>query len=161
MEKFTLELDLGNEAMQDHEDVARELHAVADQMEMQHDADGRIHDPNGNTVGSFRFEERRVTKLTPEIEKIEVVVEADDAGTYEDSEGVFARALIKFGTPQGGHTGYTVVRTPGLWDITHLSNDYARDVAEEELYELDAMLAALGLTKTGDQIDWSAVEAIA
>lgn len=56
MTKFTLQINLGNEAMQTPEDVARELHAVADQMALQTDEDGIIIDPNGNTVGSFTFE---------------------------------------------------------------------------------------------------------
>jgi hypothetical protein len=55
MDNFTLSIKLGNEAMQAHADVARELRAVAAQMEQQTDMDGTIYDENGNSVGSFRF----------------------------------------------------------------------------------------------------------
>ena len=52
--KFTVEIDLGNEAMQSLEDIAEALETIVGEMVGidQRDA-GTIHDVNGNTVGSW------------------------------------------------------------------------------------------------------------
>jgi hypothetical protein len=52
---FKLEIEMGNDAMQDAADIARELRAVADQLEVQQDDDGTIVDLNGNPVGKFSW----------------------------------------------------------------------------------------------------------
>jgi hypothetical protein len=51
-EKFTLSIELGNEAMQTGEDVARALREVAKKLDGGDDS-GRIRDENGNTVGEW------------------------------------------------------------------------------------------------------------
>jgi hypothetical protein len=51
-EKFTLNIELGNEAMQTGEDVARALRAVAKKLDGGADS-GRVQDENGNTVGEW------------------------------------------------------------------------------------------------------------
>jgi len=58
MDKFTLRIELGNDAMQTPYDVARALQAVASRL-MGGDENGGIRDANGNSVGSFSgdFEE--------------------------------------------------------------------------------------------------------
>lgn len=51
-DKFKLEIELGNEAMSDHFDIANALRNVSDKLylgQMQ----GKIYDRNGNTVGEF------------------------------------------------------------------------------------------------------------
>ena len=58
MSTFKLEIELGNDAMRSTNDIARALEEVAVRLSGQHrsfaDADaGRIHDDNGNTVGSW------------------------------------------------------------------------------------------------------------
>lgn len=55
MEKFRLEIQLGNDAMQDAQDVARALEATARRMR-QGDESGKIMDANGNSVGRFAIE---------------------------------------------------------------------------------------------------------
>jgi hypothetical protein len=52
-DSFTLELELGNEAMQSPEDIADALRRVAQMIENSHGAEGSIMDNNGNTVGKF------------------------------------------------------------------------------------------------------------
>lgn len=52
LEKFTLSIDLGNEAMQTGEDVATALKAVASKLAHGEDS-GRVRDENGNTVGEW------------------------------------------------------------------------------------------------------------
>lgn len=61
--KFTLEIELGNDAMQDGNDVARALHSLADKMALRECEYGDglyydgsavgIKDANGNTVGKW------------------------------------------------------------------------------------------------------------
>ena len=56
--KFTLTIELGNDAMQTPEDVAGALREVADDVErtsMPQDGH-RVRDYNGNTVGRWVFE---------------------------------------------------------------------------------------------------------
>lgn len=59
MDKFTLTIELGNEAMQTGADIATALREVADKMDSAYghhaiEADnGRIRDLNGNTVGKW------------------------------------------------------------------------------------------------------------
>ena len=52
--RFILGIDMGNEAMQTHLEVATALEAVARKL-ARGDTDGTIQDSNGNTVGSFHF----------------------------------------------------------------------------------------------------------
>jgi hypothetical protein len=55
--KFTLEIELGNEAMQGSSDVARALRATADRIQGHGHFAGEnsapVRDDNGNTVGSW------------------------------------------------------------------------------------------------------------
>lgn len=58
--KFKLEIELGNDAMQDQHDVAKALRGVADRLNRfistnwsPYSASGKIHDENGNSVGSW------------------------------------------------------------------------------------------------------------
>lgn len=60
MPRFTLEIELGNDAMRSDEDIARALKGVAEKVEY----DGiisklpkRIRDINGNTVGHYEVRE--------------------------------------------------------------------------------------------------------
>lgn len=59
MEQFKLTIRLGNEAMQDSDDIAEALRRSADRIEQRDNAaEGAILDRNGNTVGSFEVLER-------------------------------------------------------------------------------------------------------
>ena len=58
--KFTLTIDLGNEAMQDQHDVAKALRGVADRLSKltstcfgPYGLEGKIMDTNGNGVGGW------------------------------------------------------------------------------------------------------------
>lgn len=55
--KFTLTIELGNDAMQDSNDVAAALHTVASYLRGSGSWDdidaGMVRDDNGNTVGSW------------------------------------------------------------------------------------------------------------
>lgn len=51
-EKFTVEIELGNVAMMDLEDVARALRRIADRLDAGSDG-GKVMDTNGNAVGTF------------------------------------------------------------------------------------------------------------
>ena len=53
MNEFTLRIKLGNDAMQNREDVANALNLVADGVEYLDR--GSILDYNGNKVGEWRF----------------------------------------------------------------------------------------------------------
>lgn len=68
MRKFTLEIELGNDAMQTSDDVAKVLEAVADRlvkreyledMEVLETVTKGIKDANGNTIGSWRIGEEQ------------------------------------------------------------------------------------------------------
>ncbi len=50
---FRLDIELGNEGMQSGPDVARVLREVADRIEDDLEARGKIVDGNGNTVGEY------------------------------------------------------------------------------------------------------------
>ena len=52
MEKFTLEIEMGNDAMQTTEDIIDALKQVIKKMESGRDG-GFIQDVNGNNVGTF------------------------------------------------------------------------------------------------------------
>lgn len=54
--EFTLHIRLGNAEMRTPEHIARELHAVADQLADDPQKDGTIIEVNGNSVGSFHME---------------------------------------------------------------------------------------------------------
>lgn len=57
MERFTLTIELGNDAMQTGADIADALRRVAArQEEWERGTDGAIRDENGNTVGRYGFE---------------------------------------------------------------------------------------------------------
>jgi hypothetical protein len=49
---FTLTIDLGNDAMQREEDIARALRRIADRIDGGA-TDGAVMDDNGNKVGSW------------------------------------------------------------------------------------------------------------
>lgn len=51
--RFTLNIKMGNEAMQTGEDIAAALHAVAYHVEQHDDSTGSIFDENGNNVGKW------------------------------------------------------------------------------------------------------------
>jgi hypothetical protein len=56
--KFTLEIELGNDAMQTNDDIAKSLQTLAHRLSQMHrdPVDGdkwNIRDANGNTVGKW------------------------------------------------------------------------------------------------------------
>lgn len=55
---FTLKIELGNEAMQNSEDVAEALRTVSRRLEWSEDlsTSGKIYDNNGNPVGEWSFQ---------------------------------------------------------------------------------------------------------
>jgi hypothetical protein len=60
--KFTLEIELGNELMQNKAHLAHALHGVASRIvnfnhTLSGEESGRIPDENGNTVGSWQITE--------------------------------------------------------------------------------------------------------
>lgn len=58
MNKFTLEINLGNDAMQDSLDIAMALKDLANDMaDTLNPRSHNIYDMNGNTVGTARFTE--------------------------------------------------------------------------------------------------------
>ncbi len=57
--RFTLDIKLGNEAMQRDEDVADALHRVANDIVNTGAGNLIIRDLNGNTVGRCKFEDDR------------------------------------------------------------------------------------------------------
>ena len=56
MAKFTLEITLGNDAMQTTEDIADALQRTASKLESGYRT-GNIMDLNGNSVGSYAIED--------------------------------------------------------------------------------------------------------
>ena len=56
MAKFTLEITLGNEAMQTPEDIADALRKAASHVQGGY-GNGVIRDVNGNSVGSYDIED--------------------------------------------------------------------------------------------------------
>jgi hypothetical protein len=55
MDSFSLRIDLGNDAMQENEDVADALAGVATDVGAGQ-MEGIIRDVNGNTVGRWQFQ---------------------------------------------------------------------------------------------------------
>lgn len=53
MGTFTLEIQLGNAAMQTPEDVALALRELAERLEGSGPTEGMVRDENGNTVGRW------------------------------------------------------------------------------------------------------------
>jgi len=54
--KFTLDIDLGNDAMRSPEDIAHALETVAHRLRNESDGDtAPIRDTNGNTVGEWAY----------------------------------------------------------------------------------------------------------
>lgn len=51
-EQFTLKIEIGNDAMQNNEDIVQALHSVIAKLESGSQY-GNIKDINGNTVGNF------------------------------------------------------------------------------------------------------------
>lgn len=62
--KFTLEINLGNEAMQTGNDVAEALQGIVDRLvdtyDLSADMRGKLRDSNGNTVGHWEINEPEV-----------------------------------------------------------------------------------------------------
>ena len=56
MAKFTLEITLGNDAMQTPEDIADALQKAASHIQAGY-GNGNIYDLNGNAVGSYAIED--------------------------------------------------------------------------------------------------------
>jgi hypothetical protein len=56
MDRFTLTIDLGGDAMQTGSDVARALHKLAVRLDNTVSDAGSIMDDNGNTAGAWSFE---------------------------------------------------------------------------------------------------------
>lgn len=56
MDKFTLTIDLGNDAMCSTGDIAEALRNVADRLELYAEDSGIIRDENGNKVGTWARE---------------------------------------------------------------------------------------------------------
>lgn len=59
--KFTLEINLGNDAMKDSQDLAKALHRIARKIDIEGInfeavGGGYIFDDNGNEVGTFTYE---------------------------------------------------------------------------------------------------------
>lgn len=54
---FKLTIELGNEAMQTPEDVASALQDIAERLGYGDNAASIVRDVNGNTVGSYAFED--------------------------------------------------------------------------------------------------------
>lgn len=54
--KFTLEIELGNEAMQSNHDIADALETVCCQLIQTHQ-EGTVRDANGNRVGVWKIVE--------------------------------------------------------------------------------------------------------
>jgi hypothetical protein len=52
-DRFDLSIELGNDAMQDGLDVAAALREIADRIEHDLEARGKVRDANGNTVGEY------------------------------------------------------------------------------------------------------------
>ena len=55
--RFTLTIDLGNDAMRARRHVARALADLAKKMPHEDRTDGKILDENGNSVGRWEFNE--------------------------------------------------------------------------------------------------------
>ena len=55
MARFSLEIELGNDAMQTYADIARSVNLIFSDFSRRHepaeDDEGRIYDANGNRVG--------------------------------------------------------------------------------------------------------------
>jgi hypothetical protein len=54
--KFTLSIELGNDAMRKRRDIARALRNVAARLTEGAADDGKIRDENGNTVGEWHLD---------------------------------------------------------------------------------------------------------
>lgn len=67
MDNFSLDIDLGNEAMRTHEDVANALRDVADSLDESTGQgwSGIIRDANGNHVGGWAFDQLADKRPTP------------------------------------------------------------------------------------------------
>lgn len=72
MDSFSLDIDLGNAAMQDAADVAHALRDVADRLDGSAGTDGPIHDDNGNRVGGWGFDQLADKRTPPERDMIPV-----------------------------------------------------------------------------------------
>jgi hypothetical protein len=82
MAHFTLNIELGNAAMESPQDVAAALRKVADRLERIEsvEANGRIGDLNGNTVGSWNY----APPESEEDEEDETVGDTSDENETDD-----------------------------------------------------------------------------
>ena len=55
--KFTLTIELGNDAMRTRKAVARTIRTLGETVLQTRETEGKIRDVNGNTVGQWKFEE--------------------------------------------------------------------------------------------------------
>ena len=53
---FVLRIELGNDAMQTLDDIARALERTAEHLHVTYATQGRIYDENGNGVGSYEVQ---------------------------------------------------------------------------------------------------------
>jgi hypothetical protein len=83
MERFTLEIEMGNDSMQTGGDIADALRKIADDCDTRRggkDESGRIRDENGNTVGHWE-----INPLTP-VDSINLgIALADENDRYSDA----------------------------------------------------------------------------
>lgn len=88
---FTLTIRMENAQMQTGEEVAEALHDAANYIE-QHDQGSIILDANGNTVGNFRYVDRR----SPEKEAKALVKGAFEIrdGDVQETSASFIRGVI-------------------------------------------------------------------
>jgi len=64
---FKLEIEMGNDAMNGPDDLARALRRVAEQIEEQDPMCFEIRDVNGNTVGEFHYKYVADSKAKKEV----------------------------------------------------------------------------------------------
>lgn len=55
MERFLIEIDIGNDAMQGAPDIVDALREVIGRIEMGHTLFGKVSDANGNKCGKFHI----------------------------------------------------------------------------------------------------------
>lgn len=80
--KFTLEIELGNEAMQSRSDIARALRKVSAKLQAGRDG-GQVMDLNGNSVGSFGLIDTETDDTAHSVTVTAVAVRRpSDAGLY-------------------------------------------------------------------------------
>jgi hypothetical protein len=108
------------------------------------------------------------TTLRPYIDEARIVVTSDpdpdtsyleqdefaaELAAYQAGEfgfvGVYAEAVLRLATPQGGWIDAGTIRSGGLWGIEDRSEEsYLREIGADELDELKTMLAALNVAES-------------